>query len=69
MKSLREASEERHWKIDWPALDLLFAKARVKADAKDYADAVRLQSRVIIDLMKQIRQQRNGNASDSAIDL
>ena len=69
MKSLREAAEERNWTIDWPALDLQFVRARAKADAKDYAEAVRIQSRVIIELMKQIRKQRSGDASDSAIDL
>lgn len=69
MKALREAAEERKWKIDWAAVEKSFRQARAAADAKDFANAVRLQSQVIIDLMQQIRKQRGEAASDSAIDL
>ena len=69
MKALREAAEERRWRIDWPIAEKAFRQARAAADAKDYVTAVRLQSQVIIDLMQQIRKQRNEGASDSAIDL
>lgn len=70
MKSLREASEERGWKINWQDLDIRFAKACSRADAGDVAEAIVIQSRVIVDLMRQIRKQRGeGNASDSAIEL
>ncbi len=69
MKSLREASEERNWKIDWPKLDERFAQACARADAQDFATAVSIQSQVIIDLMEQIRKQRGGNTGDSAVDL
>jgi PPM family protein phosphatase len=64
---LREASEERHWKIDWSALDEKFAAACRMADAGKYDEAIRLQSRVIIMLMHQIRAQRNGPDGDSGI--
>ncbi len=69
MKSLREASEERHWKIDWTTLDKQFSQARAKADASDYLEAVRIQSLLLIELMRQIRKQRNAGPGDSAIDL
>lgn len=70
VKSLREASEERNWSIDWPALDAQSSLAHSKIDGSDYMEAIRIQGRVIIELMKQIRKQRNANAgSDSAIDL
>jgi len=69
MKALREAADERKWKIDWPQLESLFSQARAAADARDYATAVRLQAQVIIDLMQQIRTQRRDPAGDSAIDL
>ena len=69
MKALREAAEERRWKIDWPSVEKMFRQARSAADAKDYVSAVRLQSQVIIELMQQIRKQRSEGASDSAIDL
>ncbi len=69
MKALREAAEERKWKIDWAGVDKSFRQARAAADAKDYAGAVRIQSQVIIELMQQIRKQRGEAASDSSIDL
>lgn len=70
MKSLREAAEERNWIIEWERLDTQFAEACTQADSKDFSEAIAIQSRVIIELMKQIRKQRgNSNASDSSIDL
>ncbi|MCA9134363.1 MAG: serine/threonine-protein phosphatase [Planctomycetales bacterium] len=69
MKSLREASEERNWQIDWPTIDRTFAQAKARAEAQDYLEAVRLQAGLIIELMRQIRQQRGTTSSDSAIDL
>jgi PPM family protein phosphatase len=69
MKPIREAAEERKWKIDWRELDKSFAKACELADAKNYAEAIRVQAKVIISLMSQIRNQRSGHTGDSAIDL
>lgn len=69
MKALREAADERQWKIDWSNIDAAFRQARSAADSKDYATAVRLQTQVIIELMSQIRKQRNDNSDESAIDL
>ncbi len=70
MKSLREASVERNWTIDWGTLDKQFIKARGKADTHDFTEAVRIQSLLLIELMRQIRRQRkDSSASDSAIEL
>ncbi len=69
MKALREAAIERNWKIDWKPLDELFQSARQSADSGDYKSAVKKQSMVIIRLMEQIKKQRRGGESDSAIDL
>ncbi len=70
MKSLREAAEERGWKVRWEQLDKRFADACAKADEKDFGAAINIQSLVIVDLMDQIRKQRGlDNASDSDIDL
>lgn len=69
MKALREAAVERQWKINWQPLDELFAAARKAADAGDFMTAVNKQAMVIIKLMEQIRRQRRGDSSDSAIDL
>ena len=70
MKSLKEAALERGWEVDWKDLDGRFAFACRKADEAQLAEALRIQSGVIIDLMAQIRRQRNGaNASESDVDL
>ncbi len=69
MKALKEAAEEKNWKIDWPTVETTFRKARTAADTKDFASAVRLQSQVIIEIMRQIRKQRNHPTGDSSIDL
>lgn len=69
MKSLKEASEERGWVVNWDPINALLSKACDKADAKDFDSAIALQSKVVIELMHQIRKQRNGNASDSDVDL
>ncbi len=69
MKSLREAAEERHWKIAWEPLDEKFASGLKLADEGKVADAVRVQARLIIELFAQIKKQRERQASDSAIEL
>ncbi len=69
MKALREAAIERQWKIHWEPIDELFRTARAAADAGNFSLAVQNQAMVIIRLMEQIRRQRRGDPSDSAIDL
>lgn len=69
VKSLREVTDERGWKVQWDRIDSRFAQACAVAEDGQYSEAVRFQSEVIIDLMAQIRVQRKDNASDSAIDL
>lgn len=69
MKALREAAVERQWKIHWESIDELFRTARAAADAGNFSLAVQNQSMIIIRLMEQIRRQRRGDPSDSAIDL
>lgn len=69
MKSLREAAVERRWKIDWSPIDRQFAQARANADKQDFTAAVRIQALLLIELMRQIRQQRKLSPGDSSIDL
>ncbi|MEZ6133617.1 MAG: protein phosphatase 2C domain-containing protein [Pirellulaceae bacterium] len=68
VNSLREAAEERGWKIQWTDINSRFAQACHLAEERHFDKALRIQVEVIIDLMAQIRRQRN-HASDSAIDL
>lgn len=70
MKSLKEASGERNWKIAWEDLDKQFSEACKSSDQGNYDRALELQSKVIIDLMNQIRKERESqNSSDSDVDL
>ncbi len=70
IKSLKEAAIERNWSIPWEDLDQRFNQACSKAEATDYTQAVAIESRIIIELMRQIRNQRGQNqAGDSAVDL
>ncbi len=69
MKALREAAIERQWKIHWEPIDELFSTAKAAANAGNFSSAVQNQSMVIIRLMEQIRRQRRGDPSDSAIEL
>jgi PPM family protein phosphatase len=69
MKSLREAAEERQWKIAWTKLDERFRTALKLADSGQKSEAVRTQAEIIIDLFAQIKKQRERQASDSAIEL
>lgn len=67
MKSLREVADERDWTIDWAKLDAKFSEACKYADAGKFGKAINLQGTVIINLMAQIRKQRNDQASDSSV--
>lgn len=69
MKALREAAIDRQWKINWEPIDELFKTARTAAETGNFSSAVQNQAMVIIRLMEQIRRQRRGDPSDSAIDL
>lgn len=70
IESLREAASERGWKIEWETLDRQLEKANSYYKAGDATRAVACAGRVVIDLMVQIRKQRNDDqASDSAVDL
>ena len=70
LKSLREAAQENKWVVDWKKVDKHFSKACSLADNGEVDEALRIQSKVVIYLMEQIRRQRcSDNASDSAVDL
>ncbi|GIW98119.1 MAG: protein phosphatase [Pirellulaceae bacterium] len=70
LKSLREAVEERGWKVHWEELDLRFAEGCAAADRGNYQLAVGRLAQVISDLMDQIRKQREAtDPADSSIEL
>jgi PPM family protein phosphatase len=69
MQPLREASDEKNWRIDWTDLNQQFAAACRSADTGDYAGAIRIQAHVIISLMHRIRSQRNDSPGESDLSL
>lgn len=69
MQALREASQERRWKLNWPALDSLCKQGEEAASKGDLGGAVRGYGSAIMETMGQIRKQGNDRSSDSGIDL
>ncbi len=69
VKSLQEAANERRWKIDWEKLNQQAQQARAHADKQNFLEAVRIESLLLVELMRQIRQQRKLDPGDSSIEL
>lgn len=68
MHALREASQERRWKLNWPMLDDLCKQGDQAASKNDFIAAIRAYATAIMETMGQIRKQGNSQASDSGID-
>lgn len=69
MQALREASQERRWKINWSQLDGLCKQGEDAASKGDLISAIRGYGSAIIETMGQIRKQGHNRSSDSGIDL
>ena len=69
MQALREASQERRWKINWSQLDGLCKQGEDAASKGDLISAIRGYGSAIIETMGQIRKQGHDRSSDSGIDL
>jgi PPM family protein phosphatase len=68
MQALREASQERKWKLNWQMLDALCKQGDDAASKGDLLAAVRSYGSAIMETMGQIRKQGSDRASDSGID-
>lgn len=66
--ALREAAQNKHWEIDWAGIDDLQRKADQSLEDRAPKQAVRFQSEAIIETMKQLREQHNRMAGETAID-
>ena len=66
--ALREAAQNKHWDIDWAGIDDLQRKAAQSLEDQAPKEAVRFQSEAIIETMKQLREQHNRMAGETAID-
>jgi hypothetical protein len=69
MQALREASQERRWKLNWPMLDGLCKQGEEAASKGDFIAAIRAFGGAIMETMGQIRKQGHDRSSDSGIDL
>jgi len=69
VQALREAASEHDWQLQWEAVDRCQAKAEEAQRKQCWGDAIRLQAEAILERMKQLRQQRQGEASGSRVDL
>lgn len=69
MQALREASQERRWKLNWPMLDELCKQGEDAASKGDLIAATRAFGGAIMETMGQIRKQGQDRSSDSGIDL
>lgn len=69
MQALREASQERRWKLNWPMLDGLCKQGEEAASKGDLIGAIRGYGNAITETMGQIRKQGHDRSSDSGIDL
>ena len=69
MHALREASQERRWKLNWPMLDGLCKQGEEAASHGDLIAAIRAIGGAIMETMGQIRKQGNERSGDSGVDL
>lgn len=66
--ALREAANEKHWEIDWSRIDELQRFSEQATEERDSKQAVRHQSEAIIETMRQLREQHNRMAGETAVD-
>jgi len=69
MHALREASQERRWKLNWSMLDGLYKQGEEAARQGDLIAAIRAIGGAIMETMGQIRKQSNERSGDSGVDL
>lgn len=65
---LRRAAEEKNWELDWNDVERHQSESAKATEKKQYAEAVRHQAEAIIETMKQLREQHNRSANETAID-
>lgn len=66
--SLREAAELNNWMMDWGKVESLQTRGVEALGQKQIRDAIRLQAEAVIETMKQLREQNDQSASETAIE-
>jgi PPM family protein phosphatase len=69
VRQMREAGEEEHWAVNWPAFEEHCNTAAAAANSKQFSQAVREYARAISFMMQQLRSRGRKKTSDSSIDL
>lgn len=68
VQDLRVAARERKWSMNWKKVEDFQEKGTESLRAKDAKAAIRFQAEAILETMKQLREQHNRSAGDTAID-
>lgn len=68
VQTLREVATERNWMMDWDKVEEYQRLGKEAIRAKDAKAAIRFQAKAIIETMKQLREQHNRAANETAID-
>lgn len=66
--SLRKAAELNNWMMDWNKVESLQTRGVEALGQKEIRDAIRLQAEAVIETMKQLREQNDQSASETAIE-
>jgi len=66
--TLRQVAGERNWSMDWKKVEEFQQQGKKSIQAKDAKAAIRFQAKAIIETMKQLREQHNRAANETAID-
>lgn len=69
LSELREAAIESGWQVRWNEFEHLCRKADAASQAEDFPAAVQSYAKGISFMMRELRNQQNRKASDSAVDL
>lgn len=65
---LRKAAELNNWMMDWNKVESLQTRGVEALGQKEIRDAIRLQAEAVIETMKQLREQNDQSASETAIE-
>ncbi|MDG2222590.1 MAG: protein phosphatase 2C domain-containing protein [Rubripirellula sp.] len=68
VKELREAASQNNWMMDWRKVNELQEKGLAALKAKSEKEAIKFQSRAIIETMNQLREQHNRAANETSLD-
>ena len=69
VQALREAAADQNWLMEWDAVNAHQARGEEHVSEGNANHAIESQAHAIIEAMKQLRDQQNRSANDTAVDL